>query len=211
MKIIKTTPNELVLISRNRLKEWSLAFAISSIGLLPFLHQSDELFIKAAKVVFFITFVLVGLLGIHEEYNIEFNIKKRKVLMEYKNILELIARQEGRVMVLDLDQVRSSSVQEVKEGKKTLFKLVLDYSDGLKIGLTETYFYYPDLIESIKTDINKWLTENNVVSNKDKDLYGSDDEDDDDQEGGANQFESDSSDEDIQQKQNIKKRTNKVK
>ncbi|KAN0021716.1 hypothetical protein ACTFIU_003860 [Dictyostelium citrinum] len=207
MRIVKTTSNELVLIHNNRLKEWSMGLAIASIGILPTIfHTSDELFIKMSKVVFLITFILIGLLGIHEEYNIEFNVKKRKMTMEYRNIIEVITMQPGKNLVLELDQIRGAIVQEIKE-KKPLYKLAIDYSDGLKIGVTETCYFFPDQITEIKNSINKWLSDNGIIGNNKK-VNGAQnnnysDEDDEDY--------SDDDKEEKEKVQSIKKRTNKVK
>ncbi|KAN0039081.1 hypothetical protein ACTA71_001275 [Dictyostelium dimigraforme] len=207
MKIVKTTSNELVLVHNNRFKEWSMGLAIASIGLLPsILHTSDELFIKMSKVVFLITFILIGLLGIHEEYNIEFNVKKRKMVMEYRNIIEVLTMQPGRNMVLELDLIKGAIIQEIKE-KKPLYKLAIDYSDGLKIGVTETCYFFPDQITEIKNSINIWLFDNGVIGNKKvngaQNNNNNNNSDDSDEE--------DDSEEEKEKVQSVKKRTNKVK
>ncbi|KAN0024551.1 hypothetical protein ACTFIV_008959 [Dictyostelium citrinum] len=206
MRIVKTTSNELVMVHNNRLKEWSMGLAIASIGFLPTIfHTSDELFIKMSKVVFLITFILIGLLGIHEEYNIEFNVKKRKMTMEYRNIIEVITMQPGRNMVLELDQIRGAIVQEIKE-KKPLYKLAIDYSDGLKIGVTETCYFFPDQITEIKNSINKWLSDNGIIGNKKVNgAQNNNYSDDDDEEYSGDDKE------EKEKVQSIKKRTNKVK
>ncbi|KAM9995900.1 hypothetical protein ACTFIY_002066 [Dictyostelium cf. discoideum] len=212
MRIVKTTSNELVLVHSNRLKEWSMGLAIASIGLLPTIfHTSDELFIKMSKVVFIITFILIGLLGIHEEYYIEFNVKKRKMTMEYRNIIEVLTMQPGRNMVLELEQIRGAVIQEIKE-KKPLYKLAIDYSDGLKIGVTETCYFFPDQITEIKNSINKWLSDNGIIgNNKNKNKNNNNNNSDEEDEDYSND-EDYSDDEDEKEKvQSIKKRTNKVK
>ncbi|EAL63124.1 hypothetical protein DDB_G0288641 [Dictyostelium discoideum AX4] len=212
MRIVKTTSNELVLVHSNRLKEWSMGLAIASIGLLPTIfHTSDELFIKMSKVVFIITFILIGLLGIHEEYYIEFNVKKRKMTMEYRNIIEVLTMQPGRNMVLELDQIRGAVIQEIKE-KKPLYKLAIDYSDGLKIGVTETCYFFPDQITEIKNSINKWLSDNGIIGNNKNNKNNKNEEDEDYSNDEDDEDYSDDEDEKEKEKvQSIKKRTNKVK
>ncbi|KAK5578850.1 hypothetical protein RB653_008525 [Dictyostelium firmibasis] len=213
MKIIKTTSNELIIIHSNRLKEWSMGLAIASIGFLPsILHTSDELFIKVSKVVFVVTFILIGLLGIHEEYHIEFNIKKRKMIMEYRNIIDVITMQPGRKMILELDQINGAIVQHIKEEKKPLYKLAIDYSDGLKIGVTETCYFFPDQITDTKNSINKWLADNGIISNKkvngaqnNNNNYSDDDDEEEEEE------EEEENGKEKEKVQSIKKRINKVK
>ncbi|KAM9958887.1 hypothetical protein ACTFIW_012477 [Dictyostelium discoideum] len=211
MRIVKTTSNELVLIHSNRLKEWSMGLAIASIGLLPTIfHTSDELFIKMSKVVFIITFILIGLLGIHEEYHIEFNVKKRKMTMEYRNIIEVLTMQPGRNMVLELDQIRGAVIQEIKE-KKPLYKLAIDYSDGLKIGVTETCYFFPDQITEIKNSINKWLSGNGIIGNNNKNNKNNNSDEEDEDEDYSDDDDDDEDEKEKEKVQSIKKRTNKVK
>ncbi|KAM9988187.1 hypothetical protein ACTFIZ_003536 [Dictyostelium cf. discoideum] len=211
MRIVKTTSNELVLVHSNRFKEWSMGLAIASIGLLPTIfHTSDELFIKMSKVVFIITFILIGLLGIHEEYHIEFNVKKRKMIMEYRNIIEVLTMQPGRNMVLELDQIRGAIIQEIKE-KKPLYKLAIDYSDGLKIGVTETCYFFPDQITEIKNSINKWLSDNAIISTNSKNKNKNNNSDEDDEDYSDDDDDEDEDEKEKEKVQSIKKRTNKVK
>eukprot|EP01132_Coremiostelium_polycephalum_P009391 gene9391-11536_t len=178
MLIKENNKNVLELVLQNRKKEWGLGAVIASIGLLPFIQDTDEIFIKLAKFVFLLTFILIGLLNIHDEYFIRFDAKKHKVIIRYQNILEIILRDQGKDIVLDLDLVKESRVQELEEGKRKLYKLVLSYSDGLSIGVTETLYFSPSLIQPINLEINKWLQQNKSSGGKQSSNYNNDNNND---------------------------------
>ncbi|KYR01313.1 hypothetical protein DLAC_02035 [Tieghemostelium lacteum] len=165
MIIKENKSHSLVIDHNNRGKEWTIAFFIGCIGFLPFLHTTDEFFLKMMKFVFLGTFFLVGLLYIHDEFVITFSQKKRKIIIQYRNIIEVISRKPGNEIVLDLDLVQKAIVKEVPEpnGKKTkLFKLIILYNNGLDIGVTDSYFFTPEPIEPIRVTINQWLKENGI-------------------------------------------------
>ncbi|KAF2070641.1 hypothetical protein CYY_008035 [Polysphondylium violaceum] len=157
MIIACNNSNQLIILQRNRLKEWGMAFGISCIGLLPFIfHETDELFIKCAKFVFLLTFCLVGLLGVHDEYTVDFNAKKGKLIVEYKNVLQLIMRQPGNMIPLELDNIREALVQQVYEGKKKFWRLAV-MNSSMNFAITETLFFAPNQVEQLRDIINDWL------------------------------------------------------
>eukprot|EP01133_Synstelium_polycarpum_P005955 gene5955-6898_t len=116
----------------------------------------------------------MGLLNVHDEYTIRFDIPTNKVSIGYRNVLEVISRKPGSEIVLDLDRCSHAFINEEKIPKKKLYKILLQL-DGLSIALTDTLYYDKAFAEGIRDGVNKWLKANNIGKNNKSNSSSDDD------------------------------------